>query len=238
MTALSADIELDSGPRGGERERLCVVTRKVRPEADLIRFVVGPDGEAVPDLKRKLPGRGVWVTATQAALGDAIKRKAFARGFKREVRLPADLVGRTGDLLERAALDALAIAGKAAQVVTGFAKVEAALAHDQVVALLHAAEAAPDGVRKLDAALRRRDGGTTPVVRILSSAQLDLALGRPNVVHAALLAGPSSETFLARIKRLQRFRTGDLGEASKDELAQPCRTEPSGNIDAYGTGYE
>ena len=67
----------------------------MRPVADLIRFVIGPDGEAVPDLKRKLPGRGVWVTATQDALADAIKRKVFARGFKRDVRLPRDFVART-----------------------------------------------------------------------------------------------------------------------------------------------
>src|SRR5208282_789577 len=113
MTAAVNEIELDSGPQARDRERLCVATRTVRPVADLIRFVIGPDGEAVPDLKRRLPGRGVWVTATQDALGDAIKRKIFARGFKREVRLPADLLPRTEHLLERSALDALAIAGKA-----------------------------------------------------------------------------------------------------------------------------
>ena len=128
MIAPSRDIELDTGPRAQELERLCVATRTVRPVADMIRFVVGPDGEAVPDLKRKLPGRGVWVTATQDALSDAVKRKALARGFKREVRLPADLVARTEQLLERAALDALAMAGKAGLVATGFTKVEAALA--------------------------------------------------------------------------------------------------------------
>ncbi len=89
MTAASNDIELDNGPRTRGPERLCVATRAVRPVADLIRFVVGPDGEAVPDLKNKLPGRGVWVTATQDALGDAIKRKAFGRGFKRDVRASA-----------------------------------------------------------------------------------------------------------------------------------------------------
>jgi predicted RNA-binding protein YlxR (DUF448 family) len=207
------NIELDSGPRAREVERLCIATRTVRPVSDLIRFVIGPGGEAVPDLKRKLPGRGVWVTATQDALGDAIKRKAFARGFKREVRLPADLLSRTERLLERSVLDALAIAGQASQVATGFAKVETALAHDAVVALLHAVEAAPDGVRKLDAArCRRPRGGSIAVIRILTSAQLDLALGRPNVIHAALLAGPASDTFLARLRRLERFRTGDLGQ--------------------------
>jgi predicted RNA-binding protein YlxR (DUF448 family) len=214
MIAAVRDIELDSGPRAHERERLCVATRTVKPVADMIRFVVGPDGEAVPDLKHKLPGRGVWVTATQDALADAIKRKALVRGFKQEVRLPADLVARTDRLLERAALDALAIAGKAGLVTTGFVKVETALRQEAVVALIHATDAAPDGVRKLDAALRRKSPGSIVVIGSLTSAQLDLALGRPNVIHAALLAGPSSDTFLARSRRLERFRTGDPAVAA------------------------
>jgi uncharacterized protein len=210
-------IEIDTGPRDGERERLCIATRTVRPLADLIRFVVGPDGEAVPDLKRKLPGRGVWVTATQDALGDAIRRRVFARGFKRDVRLPADLLERTDRLLERSALDALAIAGKASLVATGFAKVETALLREKVVAVLHAAEAAPDGVKKLDSAMRHgAQAGVVAIIRILTSAQLDLALGRPNVIHAALIAGPSSDTVLARLRRLERFRTGDLGQNGED----------------------
>jgi uncharacterized protein len=206
------EIELDSGPRGKVAERLCIATREVRPVSDLIRFVIGPDGEAVPDLKRNLPGRGVWVTATRDVLDEAIKRKAFARGFKRDVRLPADLSERTGRLIEQSALDALAICAKGGAVVSGFAKVENALAHDHVRALLHAAEAAPEGVKKLNAALRRSpDRGGVPVIQVLSGAQLDLALGRPNVIHAALLAGPVSDTFLARLRRLERFRAGDLG---------------------------
>jgi uncharacterized protein len=210
MIAPSRDIELDTGPRAQELERMCVVTRTVRPVADMIRFVIGPDGEAVPDLKRKLPGRGVWVTATQDALSDAVKRKALVRGFKRDVRLPADFVTRTGQLLERGALDALAMAGKAGLVATGFTRVEAALAQQEVIALLHAAEAAADGVRKLDAGWRRRpERGPIVTIGILTSAQLDLALGRPNVIHAALLAGPSSDTFLARLRRLERFRSGE-----------------------------
>jgi uncharacterized protein len=218
MIAATRDIELDTGPRtrSGAHglERMCVATRTVKPVADMIRFVVGPDGEAVPDLKCKLPGRGVWVTATQEALADAIKRKAFVRGFKREVRLPADLVARTERLLGQAVLDALAMAGKAGLVATGFSKVETALQQDKVVALLHAAEASPDGVRKLDAARRRGESGSVPVIDSLTSAQLDLALGRPNVIHAALLAGSPSDTFLARSQRLERFRTGNAAVAT------------------------
>jgi predicted RNA-binding protein YlxR (DUF448 family) len=213
MIAEAQDIELDGGPHARAVERLCIATRAVRPIEDLIRFVIGPDGEAVPDLKRKLPGRGVWVTATQDALADAVKRKIFARGFKREVRLPGDFVARTDHLLERAALDALAMAGKAGSAIAGFTKVEAALRRGEVIVLLHAREAAADGVKKLDAALRHSPR-TEPIAvsTVLGSAQLDLALGRPNVIHAALLAGPASDTFLARLRRLERFRTGNPGQ--------------------------
>ena len=212
MTASPQQAELDNGPQSRERERMCVLTREVRPVADLIRFVVGPDGAAVPDLKSKLPGRGVWVTATRDALAEAVKRKALVRGFKREVRLNADLVTQTGQLLEQAVLDSPAMAGKAGLVANGFGKTEAALADEdkRIIGLIHAADAAPDGVRKLVAALRRRDSGDqVAVITSLTTSQLDLALGRPNVVHAALLAGPASDTFLARLRRLERFRSGE-----------------------------
>jgi predicted RNA-binding protein YlxR (DUF448 family) len=208
------DTELDAGPRssGPGTERFCAATRAVRPVTDMIRFVVGPDG-VVPDLKRKLPGRGIWITAEKSALAQAVAGKAFARGFKAEVKVPADLGALTERLLERAALDALAIAGKAGMVAQGFGKVEAALMRDKVVGLLHAADASADGVRKLAAVLRTRpDAEAIPVVKSFNSAQLDLALGRSNVVHAALLAGPSRDTFLARFQRLERFRAGDTGD--------------------------
>jgi predicted RNA-binding protein YlxR (DUF448 family) len=216
MTAQTHHIdqsgELDRGPHARERERFCVATRTVQPVSDLIRFVVGPDGEAVPDIKSKLPGRGVWVTATREALEDAIKRKAFARGFKRDVRTPADLAARTERLLEQAVIDALAMAHKAGLVAAGFNRAATALEREDVVALLHAAEASPDGVRKLDAVVRQGRSQPQPVIEFLTSAQLDLALGRPNVVHAALLAGPASDTLLSRSRRLERFRAGGAGD--------------------------
>jgi uncharacterized protein len=225
------DIDLDRGPRASARERLCAVTRTVRPVSDLIRFVVGPDGEVVPDLKRKLPGRGVWITATCDALAEAVKRSAFARGFKRNVRLPTDLPARTDRLIETTVLDALAMAGKAGLVVTGFAKTEAALAQRDVVALLHAAEAAADGMRKLNAAARRARSGASPLMVIgnFTLGQLDLVLGRPNVVHAALLAGPASDTFLARLRRLERFRATDRD----NEAGRAVDAGPRLDMDAY-----
>jgi uncharacterized protein len=222
--------EIDRGPRERDRPRLCAATRTVQPVSDLIRFVVGPDGEVVPDIKSKLPGRGIWLTATRDALSEAIKRKVFARGFKRDVRLPSSLLERTEQLLERSVLDALAMAGKAGLVAAGFTRAETALREDKVVALVHAAEAAPDGVRKLAAASRRRVDELPVVIGFLASAQLDLALNRPNVVHAALLAGPASETFLARCRRLERFRTGDQHNQAAD--AAPNSDRP-GTLSAY-----
>jgi uncharacterized protein len=237
MIAQTADNalpgELDRGPGRPQPSRLCAATRAVRPVADLVRFVVGPVGEAVPDVKNKLPGRGIWVTGTRTALEDAISRRVFARGFKREVCLPADLVLRTEMALERAALDALAIAGKAGAVVTGFVKTETALQRAEVTALLHAADASADGKRKLEAAWRRRPSREPPVtITLFTAGQLDLALHRPNVVHAALLAGPASETFLARYRRLERFRTGEMHNQGQ----RAARTQPAENAGAYGNG--
>jgi predicted RNA-binding protein YlxR (DUF448 family) len=220
MLAQPQLAELDQGPRSRGAERFCVVTRAARPVEDLIRFVIAPNGEAVADLKHNLPGRGVWVTATRRELTTVAKTNAFARGFRREVRLAANFVEGVERSLENAALDALAMARKAGWIAMGFAKVESALKREAVIALLHAAEAAPDGVKKLDSARKQgQQSGSVTIIRILSAAQLDLALGRPNVIHAALLAGRASETFMARLRRLERFRSGELGHVA--ELAEP-----------------
>jgi hypothetical protein len=218
MLAVAQDSELDRGATSvaPAAERTCALTRELKPTADMIRFVVGPDGQAVPDVKRKLPGRGIWVTATRAAIEDAVKRNVFARGFKRDVRVALNLAAQTEQMIERAALDALAIAGKAGAVISGFSRVETAIGRDGILALIHAADAGDDGKRKLAAALDRNSAGESceiVVIDTFTGAQLDLALNRPNVVHAALLAGPGSETFLARTTRLIRFRTGISADA-------------------------
>jgi len=220
MLARLDDSTSDSGPRNSPpgTARLCAATRKVQPVDDMIRFVVGPDGDVVADLKRRLPGRGVWVTARRSAVAEAIRRRAFARGFRRDVRVSPDLPERIDALLVRSALDALAIAGKAGQVVTGFRKVEAALASKPVAAVLNAADAAPDGVRKLAAATRAARGteaDRVAIIDVFASTQLDLALGRSNVIHAALLTGRESDSFLTRCATLERFRIDDGREGGQ-----------------------
>jgi predicted RNA-binding protein YlxR (DUF448 family) len=187
----------------------------VRPVEGLIRFVAAPDGSIVPDLKRRLPGRGVWVTASRPRVAEAARRGAFQRSLKADVKVPGDLADRVGSALEQSALDALSIARKAGLVITGFTKVEAAAAQGSAIALIHATDAAGDGVRKITGAARRPGPGSPaeiPQIRAFSSAQLDLALGRTNVVHAALLAGRASDGFLARWRTLDDYRTGEPGQ--------------------------
>jgi len=186
----------------------------VRPIEELIRFVVSPQGEVIPDLKRKLPGRGMWISASRRTVAEAVRRHQFSRGFKRDVRVAATLPADTEALLARSAAEALAMAAKAGQVVSGFAKVEGLLEQGRAEALIHASDGAADGIRKLDAIAgqRSRNIGESrdfPIVTVLTSAELDLALGRSNVIHAALLAGPASKTFLSRCQTLVRYRMAD-----------------------------
>jgi predicted RNA-binding protein YlxR (DUF448 family) len=217
MLADLDDTVQDQGPQhvAAATARLCISSREVKPIENMIRFVVGPDGCVVPDLKRKLPGRGVWVTARRAAVADAARGGAFQRGFKANVTVSKDLSALVEQLLERAVLNALAMAQKAGAVVAGFAKVEAAIETQQLSALFAAKDASADGRRKIAAALKRRSGDTAAhaehivTVTGFTSAQLDLALGRPNVVHAALLAQRPSETVLVRWRALESFRTAD-----------------------------
>jgi predicted RNA-binding protein YlxR (DUF448 family) len=215
MLAL-ADPDLDNGPRTDRSAtmRMCAVSREVRPIGELIRFVVSPQGEVIPDLKRKLPGRGLWVSASRRTVAEAVRRNQFSRGFKRDVRAAPTLPADTEALLVRSATEALAIAAKAGQAVSGFSKVEGALQQGQAEALIHASDGAADGIRKLDAIVRQRGGNhgesqEMPIISVLTSAELDLALGRSNVIHAALLAGPASKTFLSRCQILVQYRMAD-----------------------------
>src|SRR5471030_2811684 len=124
-----ADPDLDNGPRidRSATARMCAVTRQVRPIDELIRFVVSPSGEVVADLKRKLPGRGLWISASRQAVAEAARRNQFSKGFKRELRVTLALAADTEALLVRGVIEALAMTAKAGQVVSGFSKVEGAI---------------------------------------------------------------------------------------------------------------
>lgn len=216
------DPELDHGPRT-ERSatvRMCAVSREVRPIDELIRFVVSPQGHIVPDLKRKLPGRGMWVTASREVVAEAVRRHHFTEAFKRELRIPQTFPADLEALLVRSVVEALGIAAKARQIVAGFGKVESALREGTVEVLIHASDGAADGIRKLDMLARQNEGNRgakpeIPVVTALKSTELDLALTRSNVIHAALLAGPASKSFLSRSQMLVRYRMADADRTAE-----------------------
>src|SRR5262245_25258893 len=213
--------EANSGPL-----RQCAVTRAKKPPEELIRFVAGPDGAVVPDLARHLPGRGVWVDATYAAVAAAVRQKTFARSLKRQVSVPADLPTRVERLMARRLSEALSLANKAGLIVAGFAKIEALMARKRAVVLIHAGDAAADGVAKLDRKfnlLAKGGGAPTASIRDLSSAEMSLAMGRPNVIHAAAAEGGATRRLIAEARRLRRYR---LGQAS-GRVSPPVNTERS-----------
>jgi predicted RNA-binding protein YlxR (DUF448 family) len=194
-------------PQAKSPQRTCIVTREVRDAEDLLRFVVSPEGEVVPDIRHRLPGRGAHVTATARHVATAERKRLFGKAFEGGATVAPGLADRVDGLLAAAAIQGLSLARKGGTAIFGYSKVEKAAAEGKAIALIHAAEAADDGVATLRAvATRGRSGGGPKIVRIFTGEQLDLAFGRTNVIHAALLAGPASEHALARIRDLVRYR--------------------------------
>ena len=210
--------ERDQDRETADTVRRCAVTRALRPKDELIRFVLGPDGAVVPDLKEKLPGRGVWLTAAHDTVAEALKRNAFARAFKQEAKALQGLDAQVDKLFTEAATSALSLANKAGEVVFGNAKVKEAIPKGRVIALVHAREAAEDGCRKLDAKLRGKKGGTSLPVRVFTVDELGLASGRTNVIHAALIQGGAALKVLAAASRLERYRKGSAAFRNPNEL--------------------
>jgi predicted RNA-binding protein YlxR (DUF448 family) len=201
-------------PRTETLERQCALTREVKPVADLIRFVVSPDGEVVPDTEAKAEGRGVWISLGEKFVAEAVRKKAFERSLKQKVKLPEDLSELTRRRLTERFVSALQMARKAGQLMTGAQKVREAIERGEVVALITATDAAEDGRQKLLGALRgreraARDAGSeapqVPHLEMLDSAQLGLALGLESVIHAALVQGAASQSALNRANRLTRY---------------------------------
>jgi uncharacterized protein len=193
----------------GEPQRSCIVTREAQPKSGLIRFVVGPDGSLVPDLKGNLPGRGCWVSSEAAIVAQAIKRKAFGRALKDDVVVADTLVDDLDRLLTKNALGALGLARKAGVILTGAAKVEDAIRSGKASFSLHATDGAEDGIRKMSQARRAVLGlheVTIDAFSLFTSSELSLALGGDNVIHAAGLYGPTTTSARDKCFALARYR--------------------------------
>ncbi|MEJ0027730.1 MAG: RNA-binding protein [Rhizomicrobium sp.] len=188
------------------RERRCIVGGEVLSEDKLIRFVVSPEGEVTPDIAAVLPGRGIWVGAARATIDTAVKRSLFAKAAKAPVRVAPDLAARVEALLVARIQADLGMARRSGQIFLGFDTVQRALQSDAPPALIfEASDGAADGKRKLFGAAHAR-GLKIETIQCLSSAELGLALGRENVIHAALKSGRLQERLSFDAGRLNGFR--------------------------------
>ncbi|PHY19347.1 RNA-binding protein [Caulobacter sp. BP25] len=187
------------------RQRKDIVLGEATDEARLIRFVAGPDGAVVPDLARKLPGRGIWVGADRDSVATAAKKGLFSRAAKTKLTVGPDLADQVEALLARRVLEGLGLARKAGVIISGYEKVVAALATGKVAWLIEASDGAEDGRRKILAAARKAP--TPPrLLGAFSSDELGLALGGENVIHTALLSGRGLDRWTLDVERLSGFR--------------------------------
>ena len=205
---MTAARKLDETETADERERRCIVTGEIMPGHRLIRFVADPEGKIVPDVAARLPGRGAWVSASRAAITQAVEKKLFARALKAPVTAGSDLAERTEKSLVARILGDLGLARRAGQLVLGFDNVLRMLDSARPPALLiEAKDGANDGKRKLYNAAHAR--GLKPVViESLESTELGLALGRENVIHAAVHPGGLAERLMLDSQRLEALRAG------------------------------
>ena len=192
--------------------RTCIVTRKSGSADDLIRFVAAPDGRVVADLKRRLPGRGCWVTAERSVVETAVRKKLFGRALKAELHVPAGLGEEVDRLLVCDLLGMIGLARKAGQFIGGAARVDQAVRGGSAIAVFHATDAAADGVRKIDQArhARARAAGAEEIqaFRLVGMEQMQVALGEGALIHCAALAGQAGEGVVKRAMRLDRYRHG------------------------------
>jgi predicted RNA-binding protein YlxR (DUF448 family) len=186
------------------RERRDIVSGEVMDEARLVRFVAGPDGTVVPDLARKLPGRGLWVAADRASVETAAKKGLFSRAAKAKLAAAPALADQVESLLRRRLLSGLGLARRAGDLTSGFEKVSAAISAGRAAWLIEASDGAADGRRKLRAVVRKQSR-PPGVIGVFSSTELGLALGLENVIHTAFLAGRAADRWTEDVHRLSGF---------------------------------
>lgn len=187
------------------RERRDIVSGQVMGEAALVRFVAGPGGLVVPDLARKLPGRGLWVAADRASVETAVKRGAFSRAAKAKLSAPADLADQVETLLRRRILDGLGLAKRAGELISGFEKVASTLNAGKAAWLIEASDGAADGRRKI-LNVARKSPKPPQLCGLFDAEELGLALGAENVIHTAFLAGRGADRWTNDVRRLSGFR--------------------------------
>lgn len=192
---------------GASPVRRCLVTGEERPKAELVRFVIGPDGTVVPDVDGRLPGRGLWTLAQRDIVAAAVARRLFSRAAKRAVSTDPDLPDRVAALLLRRCVDGLGLARRAGQAVAGFEQVRSWLDRDRCGALVVAADASSEGRRKL--------GTDLPVAAVLGAGELGAAFGREALTYVGVARGELAKRIVVDSARLAGFRATAGGETGR-----------------------
>ncbi len=234
LTAESPSDALADAP-----ERRCILTQAHGPRASLIRLAVGPDEQIAADFAGKLPGRGAWIVADRAILETAIAKGklkgALARAFKSNaLKLPDDLPDQIAAGLERRALDRLGLENRAGNLIWGHERIGEAIIKGKIRLLIHALDARPDGMGKLEAKRRGASPDTASIVLPVGREQLSMALGRENVVHAAISDAASAARVLEALARWSAYSgtanatmndtTNDIRADDADEDETPVET--------------
>lgn len=197
-------------------DRMCIVTRDSGPVDELIRFVAGPDGSVVPDLKRQLPGRGCSVKASRKLVDQAVKKQLFARALKTDVKALPELGAQVDRLLVAQLAGMMNMARKAGQFISGTMKVDDAVRSGRAIAVFHATDAAGDGIRKITQArtavkYMMDEGEEIPAFQLMSYDEMQALIGDNAFIHAVALAGQAGEGVVKRAKLLDLYRGGDAG---------------------------
>ncbi|MCA8881502.1 MAG: RNA-binding protein [Rhodobacteraceae bacterium] len=199
--------QTDPAATGEGPERRCLVTGERGAKSGLVRFVIGPEGNVVPDILGRLPGRGMWVKPDRALIDAAVRKRAFSRGAKRSVVAPPDLADQVEAGLIRRVIELVALARKAGTAVAGYEKVKAWLTSGDAEVLLQAADGSERGKAKL-----RSPHGPESLIEVLSASELGVAFGREFVIHGALAGGGLTRRVVEEAARLKGMRAQDVGD--------------------------
>ncbi|WP_348763121.1 RNA-binding protein [Hyphomonas atlantica] len=185
--------------------RQCTVSRDHLSQEEMVRFVLSPDQVVTPDILGKLPGRGVWLRADRDTLEIAMRKGAFARGFKQQATVPTDLPELVENLLLQRVISLMGMARKAGDIVLGFDQVREALQKKRPGLLLEATDGAEDGRSKVYF-LAKALYSNVKIAGALSSEELGMAFGRERVIHGLVRKGPFAKTIELAYQRLAGFR--------------------------------
>jgi hypothetical protein len=217
-------LRCDEGLAKADPHRRCIATGEIVDRARLLRFVVGPGGEIVPDVASNLPGRGLWLTPRRDALERAVAKRLFARAARQPVALSPGLADRVESLLAQRCCDAIGLARRAGLAFAGFEKVGEAIRAGKVTLLLTALDGAEGGRNKI-----RALGRNLPVAAVLTAAEMGGVFGRDHVVHVALGGGRLSRRLLADAEKIAGFRSGAAVDRGA-ELAASRRVQCDDSI--------